>query len=106
RSPDLLAEHLADDDLDVLVGDLDAIETVNLLYFRNEMLLQLLRSEHIEDVVRRHCAFGELLAFDHEIVLGNDNVLVERDEVFFGIAGLWIGDDDLALAAHGAADFD
>ena len=47
-----LAEHLADDDLDVLVVDLDALEAINLLHFVDQVFLQLLRPADIEDFVR------------------------------------------------------
>ncbi len=101
-----LAQHLADDDLDVLVGDLHALEAVDFLHFVDQVLLERLRPEDIEDVVRRHGAFGELLAFLHDVALEDDDVLVQRDEVLFLGAGLGVGDDDLALAADGAADLD
>ena len=42
-SPDVLdahlAHHLADDDLDVLIVDVNALLTVNLLNFLNEVVL-------------------------------------------------------------------
>ena len=72
-----LAQHLADDDLDVLVVDLHALEAVNFLHFVDQVLLQRLRPEDIEDVVRRHRAFGELLALVHDVALVDDDVLVQ-----------------------------
>ena len=61
-----LAQHLADDDLDVLVVDLDALEAIDLLHFVDEVLLQLLRAEDLEDFVRHDGAFGELVALLHD----------------------------------------
>ena len=90
----------------MLVGDFHALEAVNLLHFVDQVLLQRLRPEDIEDVVRRHGTVGELLAFLHEIALEDDDVLGERDEMLLFGAGLVVADDDLALAADGAADLD
>ena len=74
-----LAQHLADDDLDVLVVDLDALETVNFLHFVHEVLLQVLRSADLENLVRHDWAFGQLLAFLHEVALEDDDVLVRAE---------------------------
>ena len=46
------AEHLANDDLDVLVVDGDALQAVNLLDLVDEIRRQLLLALHAEDVVR------------------------------------------------------
>ncbi len=53
----------------------------------------------------RHGAFGELLAFLHDVAGIDDDVAALRDEVFL-FAAVFVGDDDLALAADEAADFD
>src|SRR2546426_708109 len=56
RVADLLdpdaSEHLADDDLDVLVVDRDALEAVDLLHLVHEVALQLAVAEHGQVVVR------------------------------------------------------
>ena len=83
-----LAQHLADDDLDVLVVNRHALEAINFLHFVDEVLLQILRSADLENFVRDDRAFGELLAFLHEVALEDDDVLAERDEVFLFGAGL------------------
>ena len=74
-----LAQHLADDDLDVLVVDLDALEAVNFLHFVDEVLLQILRSADLEDFVRDDRTFGELLALLHEVALEDDDVLASAE---------------------------
>ena len=76
-----LAQHLADDDLDVLVVNLDALEAVNFLHFVDQVLLQVLRSADLEDFVRNDRTFGELLALLHEVALEDDDVLGQRDEM-------------------------
>src|SRR5207247_310110 len=45
------SEHLADDDLDVLVVDRDALEAVDLLHLVHEVALQLAVAEHRQVVV-------------------------------------------------------
>ena len=47
-----LAQHLAHDDLDVLVVNLDALESVNFLHFVDQVLLQILRPADFENFVR------------------------------------------------------
>ena len=69
-----LAQHLADDDFDVLVVDGHALETINFLHFADEVFLQFLRSADLEDFVRIHRAFGELLAFLDHVALEDDDV--------------------------------
>src|SRR5690606_17127285 len=91
-----LAEHLANDDFNVLVVNGDALEPVDFLDFVNEMLLQLLRPANIQNFVRDHRTFGELLTLLDEIALEDDDVLADGHEVLFFDAGLRILDE------HGA----
>ena len=77
-----LAQHLADDDFDVLVVDGHALQAIDLLHFVDEMLLQFLRAANVEDFVRVNRAFGQLLAFLDEIALEDDDVFADGDEVF------------------------
>ena len=88
-----LAQHLAHDDLDVLVVNLDALEAINFLHFVHQMLLQILRSADLENFVRHDRTFGELLALLHEVALEDDDVLGQRDEMLFFRAGLRIFED-------------
>ncbi len=90
----------------MLVVDLHALEAVDFLHFVDQVLLQVLRSADLENFMRDNRTFGELLALLHEVALEDDDVLVERDEVLLLRAGLGILDDELALAADRAADFD
>ena len=83
-----LAEHLADDDFDVLVVNRHALQAINFLHFVDEVFLQFLRSADVENFVRIDRAFGQLLAFLHEIALEDDDVLADRDEVFLFQTGL------------------
>ena len=69
-----LAQHLAHDDLDVLVVNFHALEAINFLHFVHQMLLQILRSADLENFVRHDRTFGQLLAFLHEVALEDDDV--------------------------------
>src|SRR5581483_8810051 len=100
-----LAQHLAHDDLDVFVVNLDALQAIDLLHFVDQMFLQFLRAADLQNFVWHDGAFGQLLAFFHVIAFEHDDVFGERDEVFFLGAGLGIFDDEAPFAAHGAAHF-
>src|SRR5437867_470777 len=78
-----LAEHLADDDFDVLVVDGHALEAIDLLHFTHEVLLEYLRAADVEDLVRIDGTFGQLLALLDEVALDNDDVLADGDDVLF-----------------------
>src|SRR5260221_9641392 len=52
-----LAEHLANDDLDVFVVNGNTLQPVNFLHFVNQELLKLLRAANIENLVRINWTF-------------------------------------------------
>jgi hypothetical protein len=93
-----LAEHLADDDLDVLVVNGDTLQAIDFLDFVDEVLLELLRAADVEDFVRVNGALGELLALLDIVALEDDDVFADGDEVFLFDAGLLVLDQDAALA--------
>src|ERR1051326_1039360 len=93
-----LAEHLADDDFDVLVVNGHTLQAVNLLHFVDQMFLQLLRAADVEDLVGVNGAFGELLAFLDIIAFEHDDVLADWNEVLFLYPGLLIFDEDATFA--------
>ena len=95
-----LAEHLAHDDLDVLVVDRHTLQTINFLHFVDQVFLQLLRAADVEDFVRVHRTFGQLLTFLHEVALEHDDVLTDGDEMFLFELSDWILDENATLTAH------
>ena len=101
-----LAEHLADDDLDVLVVDLHALQTVDLLHLVDEVLLEFLRTGDLEDLLRDDRAFGELLALLHAVALEHDDLLAHRDEVLLHLARDLVLDEQRAFAARVLAEVD
>ena len=90
------AKHLANDGFDVLVGDGDALEAVDLLDFVDEVHLQSALAEDFQNVVRvartvDECIAGaEALAFLHVDVDTAGNAVL----LFLTVVG---GDVDLAL---------
>ena len=90
----------------MLVIDLDALKTVDLLDFVEQVLLKLLGSADIEDLMRDDGTFSELLALLHEVTLEGDDMLGERNEVLFFGSGLRITDDELALATDRSTNVD
>src|SRR6185312_3282942 len=99
------AQHLTNDRLDVLVVDLDALESVDLLDFVDQVLRQRLLAEHLQDVVRVGGAVHQRLAGAHAIALADAQVLALRDQVLLGLAD-FRRDDHLALALGVLAERD
>src|SRR3984893_16974951 len=98
-----LPQHLANNDLDMLIINLNALETVHLLHLVYQVLLQVLRSADIQDFMRYNRTFGELRTFLHEIALEHDDVFIERDKVLFFLATGCIAQDKPPLPANSTA---
>src|SRR6266849_6160794 len=101
-----LAQHLAHDDLDVLVVDRYPLQTVNLLDFVDEMFLQFLRAADVQDFVRVDRPFGQLLALFDIVALEDNHMLADGNEVFFLQSGLLVLDNNAAFAAHARSEID
>ena len=95
-----LAQHLADDDLDVLVVDLHALEAVDLLHLVHQYLASSFSPLMREDVVRVRRAVHQRLAGAHPIALVHADVLALRDQVLARLADVPVRrHDHAALAA-------
>src|SRR6266404_3977781 len=101
-----LPQHLANNDLDMLIINLNALEPVHLLHLVYQVLLQVLRSADIQDFMRYNGTFGELRAFLHEIALEYDDVFIERDKVLFFLAAGCVAQDKPPLPANSTAKLD
>src|SRR6185437_5159719 len=104
------AHHLADNHLDVLVVDVDALEAVHLLDLVDQVVLQLLLAQHGENIVRIAGPVHERLARLDSLALLHGDMDAARQEVLVLLAV--VGHDrDLALALadvavlHGAVNF-
>ena len=98
------AQHLTNDDLDVLVVDGDALQAVNLLDLVDEPGRELLLALDAKDVVRVRRAVLQRLARANAVARLHLDVLALRDQVLARLIGERRAvvaerrDDDLALA--------
>src|SRR5258708_27173903 len=99
-------QHLANNDLDMFIINLNALEAVHLLHLVYQMLLQILRSADIQDFMRYNGTFSELRTFLHEIALEYDDVFIERDKVLFFLAAGCVAQDKPPLPANSTAKLD
>jgi len=78
------AEHLAHDHLDVLVVDLDPLQTVDLLDLIDQVLGDFLFPNNGQDIMRVRRAIHERLAGSHVVTLVDADMLAFGDQVFLG----------------------
>ena len=90
----------------MLIVDLHALEPIHLLHFVHQVLLQLLRAAHFQNLVRHNGAFGQLLTLLHVIAFEYDDVLGKRNEMLFLSAGVRIFQNQTPFAAYGSAQPD
>src|SRR5262245_56390862 len=102
-----LLQHLANDDLDVLVVDRHALQAIDVLDLVDQIGGELLDALDRQDVMRRRIALDDGVAlFDHVAVLQMD-VLALGDQILLGLLAL-IGrlDDDATLVLVVAPEAD
>src|SRR6185503_3272087 len=100
-----LAQHLSNDDLDVLVVDLHALQAIDVLDLADEVVGQLLDALQPQDVVRVRLAVGDDLAAQHLFALEDVQVAPLRDELLV-LLTLVVGNDETALALGLLAEAD
>ena len=93
-----LAHHLADDDLEVLVVDLHALQTIHGLDLVDDVLLRLHRTEDVQDVGRGDAAVGQAGACANVVVLLDQDLLGRRDLVGLLDTGTVLHPDDTLAA--------
>ena len=81
-----LAQHLANDRLDVLVVDLHALQAVDVLDFLDQVGGQRLDAEQAQDVLRVRLAVHHGLALLHVLAFEHDDLAVLRDQLFVLVA--------------------
>ena len=91
------AHHLANDDFDVLVADVHALQAVDFLDFVHQVSLQLFLTQHGKNVVRVERAIHQRLAGANALAFLNVDVNAARHRVFLlrTVVGHHV---DLALA--------
>ena len=93
------AQHLADDHFDVLVGNLHALQTVNLLHFLHDVAGERFDALQAQDVVRIYRAvYNGFATVDHLAVV-HQHLFFFRNQGFVGHA-VYIGNHQ-ALFAFG-----
>ena len=106
-----LLQHLANDHLDMLVVDLHALQTVDVLDLVDQIVGQRLDTQHLQDVMRHRGAVDQRVAPADIIAFLHRDVLALRDQIFGRLAGLVVLHDDAALGLvvlaefHAAIDF-
>ncbi len=68
----ILAKHLTHNDFDVLVIDLNAVVLIDLQNFRDDVLLNPLRTLDLHDVMRVDRAIGDQVTFFNHIACVDD----------------------------------
>src|SRR6185437_12682628 len=94
-----LAQHLADDHLDVLVVDLHALQAVDVLDLAHEVVSQRLDALQAQDVVRVRLAVGDHLAALDRLTLEHVELAPLRDQLLVLLAV--VARDDQAPLALG-----
>ena len=77
-----LLQHLADDHLDVLVVDADALQPIDLLDLVDQIARKLLDALDRQDIVRRRIAIDDVIALLDDIAILQVDVLAFRDQIF------------------------
>ena len=91
-----LAAHLTDDDFDMLIVDLNALQTVDLLNFVDQVVLDILQTLDCQNILRIQNTFtGDDVALLHTVTRHHAGMLGERN----GVALYDLG-TVLVLAGH------
>src|SRR5215467_13701348 len=100
-------QHLANDHLDMLVVDRNALQPIDVLDLVDEIGGELLDALDRQDVVRRRIALDDGVALLDQIAVLQVDVLALRDQVLLGLCAL-IGrlDDDATLVLVVAPEAD
>src|SRR3569833_3551145 len=93
------AQHLANDDLDVLVVDLHALQTVDVLHLVDDVVRERLDAQQTQDVVGVRRAVDDDLAALDVLTLEHRDVAPLRNQLF--VLGAVVGRADHALLALG-----
>ena len=91
-----LAQHLTDDDLDVLIADVNALHTVSREHFQRDVRLHTLDALDLEDVVGVDRTLDQRISRRHALTLGNGQTCAVIDRIGHGLAVI-AGDSDFAL---------
>ena len=105
RGNDNLAQHLANDHLDVLVIDLHALQAVDVLDLANQVISQVLNTLQAQDVVRVRLAVSDDFTPCNLLTLEHVEVAPLRNQLLMTLTRL-IGNDEATLALGFLAEAD
>lgn len=90
------AQHLTDNHFDVLVVDLHALQTVDVLHFVDDVARKLLNAEQTQNVVRIGRTLHDFFTALHDLTVVHEDLLVLADQelVFNTVV---VGDDEALL---------
>src|SRR5699024_2710263 len=90
-------QHLAHDNLDMLIIDINTLATVYTLYLAEHVVLCGTQSLDLQDIMRIHATFCKLVSGLQDIAILDLDAGSVRDKVRLGLACLVVGNDDFAL---------
>src|SRR5208283_1693111 len=76
-----LAQHLAYDDLNVLIIDTHTLEAIHLLHLIHEIFLEFSRAEYAQDIVRIHRTVHERLSSGYPVSFVDIHVFALRNQI-------------------------
>ena len=94
---DHAAQHLTNDDLNVLIVDLHALQAVHILHFIGDVAGQRFHALQLQDVMRISRAINDRFPFVNDLAIVCRDVFLFRDQIFVSDA-VEIGDDQTLLA--------
>ena len=104
------AHHLTNDDFDVLIIDVDTLQTIDLLNFVHKVSLQFFFTENGQNIMRITRTIHQRLAGTHMFAFLNVHVNATRQSVF-ALDSVLVDDHNLPLALgdiavlHDTVDF-
>ena len=76
------AQHLADDNFDVLVGNLHTLQAIHFLHLLHDVARQLFNAFQAQNIVRIHCSVDHRFAFVHHLAVMHQDLLVFGNQRF------------------------
>ena len=83
RSEDFnLAQHLRNNNFDMLVVNLNTLQTVNVLNFLNQIFSKFLNAENSQNIMRSRCSFYQRVTLLDDIPILNGQMTAFRNQIF------------------------
>ena len=92
-----LLQHLAYDNLDMLIVDFYTLQTIYSLYFTQHVILDRTNSLDLQQIVRVNATFGQFITGLQNLTILNLDTGTVRDQVGLALTSLRIRDDNFSL---------